>query len=1130
MARPTDWDKVGLGSDPTPGDPGRIDEVIASVRALGKVARDVDDGLAAVLETAGPNAFVGKTAEALREKISGRLRGFVQSLAEAFEWTVTALSDYNTTLRDQQWRADNALAQARNLAEDDPARQGFTDTAKQAGTAVSHAASAASNKIVEAYEHIKQPVSGCQEFWEIFKWLAIALILPALVFGGPIALVALGVNMVLFIKTAVDFAQGKASALEFFLSALGILAPTTRAVPIFQLIKAGAQLTWNGLKAGAFAAFKFFGNTFKGIISHPFVLFPGLHDMVALSGSWVKGAGLWVRAGIKDLPAFMSATLSKGGLFIVGGVKGIGNVVAGVPGFVAKFGSSTFAFLQRELGGNRWLRLFLPAEADELHLGVWQATKLAVWDRGVLGKHIFGLPRPHPVLPEQHVDTHQIRLAELRTGDLAVPPRLQTPRLGGLDGLGRLSLTPPSMHINTSFGDSVHLSGDAVRNLDALLLSPMDTMSKVRLEGWADRAANPVLSSVDHITGISSAVHLQPPAVPHLAANPALSSTVHALDLPNLHANSLTTGANRLDVPSLHLNAPANGVHHLDVPHLQAPHLDTPSLGSAGALHAATPPAPVHALDGLGSAAVTPPALHLMNGSPVSALNGAGARIADHTSLAINAQHVSMNLGTDVGSIVRHADAPPVHVEAPAVNALATPPAVAHVAPPATPTVSHLATGAPPAPVAHLATGTPPAPVAHLVTSAPPAPVTQLATGAPPAPVAHLATTTPTPVTHLVSTPATAAHTVDGAAHVAAGPPPVHVDLAEVDGIPGIGTGHLETVAHTAAANPAPIREMPPPAAHTANPATVHPGNTSPAHSAGAPKVDDLVVAVPMAAAPKLGERTPPPPPVHPAYDAGTNTVHGAANGGIDPVGATAVAGLVQSQLGARALRSGTGLDDAVHGAGSPGKPVSVPAAGLEAAWRRDSERIGELFGGPGDPLRTKKIETWAAYTRARNELGRVERAWQDLLERPGGSSGGPSAVQVRAERTYAAALSRIDRIARDLQSLGIDPVTMDLRIAELTAESVKLRPRLLGGGPVHSRPVAEPYDPHVTLHNADGSPSDLRVDIHYAGDGSERLRVVDAGTCRSRGTRPPRTATAVSRSPTCSGAGSSAGTTAAAT
>ena len=491
MPRPTDWDKVGLGADPTPGDPARIDEVITSLRNLGTVAREVDTALAAVLDTAGPEAFAGKTAEALREKISGRLRGFVQSLAEAFEWSTTALTTYVAVMRDEQWRADQALTQARGMTDDDPGRQALTDTARTAGENQRTAADSASSRIVEAYQNIKQPVSGCEEFWEIFKWIAIALILPALVFGGPIALVAIGVNLALFIKTAVDFAHGNATALEFFLSALGILAPTTRAVPIFQLIAAGAKFAWNGLKAGAFAVFKFFGNAFRGIISHPFVIFPGLHDIATVAGTWIRNGALWLRNGITDLPALTGIALSKTGLFIVNGVKGIQAFATGIPSMVAKFGSSTWQFLKTEFGGNRWLRLFLPAEADELHLGVWKAMKLAVVDRGIMGNHLYGLPRPHVFVPESGGGGVHLDLNDIRTGNLAVPPRIEHVNVGAFEGPGRITPTPPTLQLHSTIGDGFHFSADAVRTIDTIMLSPVDTLSRLRLEGLTGGA--PVL-------------------------------------------------------------------------------------------------------------------------------------------------------------------------------------------------------------------------------------------------------------------------------------------------------------------------------------------------------------------------------------------------------------------------------------------------------------------------------------------------------------------------------------------------------------------------------------------------------------------------------------------------------------
>ena len=64
-------------------------------------------------------------------------------------------------------------------------------------------------------------------------------------FGGIV-----GVNRQLDGATAREIAANSYEAViapSFDQSALGILAPTTRAVPIFQLIKTGAQLAWNGM-------------------------------------------------------------------------------------------------------------------------------------------------------------------------------------------------------------------------------------------------------------------------------------------------------------------------------------------------------------------------------------------------------------------------------------------------------------------------------------------------------------------------------------------------------------------------------------------------------------------------------------------------------------------------------------------------------------------------------------------------------------------------------------------------------------------------------------------------------------------------------------------------------------------
>ncbi|MEV0565938.1 hypothetical protein [Dactylosporangium sp. NPDC050588] len=1175
MPRPTDWDKVGLGGDPTPGDPARIDEVIASLRSLGTVAREVDTALAAVLDTAGPEAFAGKTAEALREKISGRLRGFVQSLAEAFEWSATALTTYVAVMRDEQWRADQALTQARGMAEDDPGRPALTDTARTAGEHQSAAADTASNRIVEAYQNIKQPVSGCEEFWEIFKWIAIALILPALVFGGPIALVAIGVNLALFIKTAVDFAHGNATALEFFLSALGILAPTTRAVPIFQIIAAGAKFAWNGLKAGAFAVFKFFGNAFRGIISHPFVIFPGLHDIATVAGTWIRNGALWLRTGITDLPALTGIALSKAGLFVVNGVRGIQAFATSVPSMVAKFGASTWTFLKTEFGGNRWLRLFLPAEADELHLGVWKATKLAVFDRGVLGHHLYGLPRPHVFLPESGGGGVHLDLNDVRTGNLTVPPRIETVNVGSFEGIGRITPTPPAMQLHSTIGDGFHFSGDAVRSIDAIMLSPMDTLTRVRVEGMS--IGMPPLHTFDPGTGVSAGVHLQPvspaqhagvggnlhlPAVSavtapppssllggiHLGETGSMTGAVHLTPPGAVTHNAVPPAsvlANAVPPPAglTHAGAtpvlatavpPPAGLTHAGVSPVLANAAPPPAviangvpapggfthagpapvaLGDAitpGALTHATPAPSVHnglhlgpppsahagAMDLLAQHPGAAPTAHTLIGTPGGAVNGAGARIGDHTGLAIGAQHVSQ----DLGALSRGLDTPPVsQLVVTRLDGVS-----AHPGAPAT-TPAHLA-GSPPG--SNGAAGLHPTP-AHVAGSPP---------GLNGAVGLH-----PTPA-HVAGSPPNGNGTLHAAPHNGdlvvphtpvrhgADPSALHAPPRHDPGAPAIhGPHHAGTptvhVPAGASGSPAHLAgvQPPPPVAQLAvdvralsgadntvrTGAGVDPG---PGGRAGA-GVDlgpggRAGTGVDLGPGGRAGSDIDPGPATPPGG--------GAADAGVDLVTVTLALGLLQTQISRGAPHAGGA---AVRDAGiTPPPPASSArptAAQLDAAWQHDSNRIAGLFGAMDDPLRRQRLDTWGQYTGARNELGRVEALWNDIQARPGQSSSGPGVAHVHAGNAHQAALMRVERLETELRGLGVNPAAMDARISELTARSLRDRPRLLGGGGNLSRIVNDlwagaPIDGHVVLRGADGGGIGLRIDEHVDAAGAAQLRLID--------------------------------------
>ncbi|WP_033340945.1 hypothetical protein [Catenuloplanes japonicus] len=954
MPRPTDWNVLGLGGDPTAGDPARIDEVVTSIRNLGQTAREVDNGLAAVLEKNGEDAFVGATADALREKISGRLRGFVQSIAEAFEWSSAALNTYVGVMRDEQWRADNALNQARGLPDGDAQKDSLKATAKAAGEAQSRAATTATAEIRRAYNNIKQPVDACEEFWEIFKWIAIALILPALIFGGPVALLAIGVNLVLFIKTAVDFANGKASALEFFLSALGILAPTTRAVPVFQLIKAGAQATWKGIQKGAFAVFQFFKNGFRQVISHPFVLFPGLRDLVHVSGSWVKGGGLWVRGGLGQLPALAGTFVSKAGLTVVNGIKGIPAFAATIPPAMRSFGSSTVTFLNREFGGNRWLRLFLPAEADELYMGVWKATRLAVVDRGFQGKHIFGLPKPHVFLPEQSVDPVSLRMTELRSGGLAAPSHLSMPQLGSLDRLG--SFDPPSLNVFTAFGDSFTYSGDAVRGFDALVDSPVGNLSQLRIGEWADRGGSS-LAGTDRALGVSSTVHIPSTSFRglDLATGPAVSHSFTAPTGVGAHLTDFTgsaVGAQHIsmDLGSStikQLTAPpplgVTAIHAAPAPVVHATGtadnlVDLGSFSTAGKLAGPSPSAQFHALDLVKGADTT--SAHALG----SISTPTAGRIADATSGVAGAQHVALDLGA---ATVRQAPAP--SASTPAVTA------TGHTGPLSTVddlTSTGVRAAPSPSPVTRTTSGPPPTVQSMIVSPG------GMTTHAGPPPTAL--TQAPPP----------------SAALVQAGPPPASVHQLVVSG----------PVTHSPA-GPAPV-----------------------AHSSAVPSNDLGVV--------RSGQR---------------------------PTGAE-----------------------------------------LDAAWRRDSDLRADLFGKADDPSRQHKLETWAGYEKARGDLGRLEGEWNALRDRVGESSKGPGPYEIAVGKAYDAAVLRVDRIERDLHKLGINPSSMDARLTRITMDSLKERPRLLGGGGNTSKVAAEA--PAVTVQLAD---TGRRVEVTGT-DGAVTLRVVD--------------------------------------
>ncbi|MGW2958775.1 hypothetical protein ACWDGI_09825 [Streptomyces sp. NPDC001220] len=552
MPRPTDWNAIGLDSDPTPGDPDQIRTLSTELNHLGSEARRISTAIDAVMNTAGDSVFVGEAANALRDKVNDRLRGHVEDVAQSFETAATALSTWADKLVELQSRADGALNSGRGLSEDDSNRETYASTARQAGTEHGEGASAAAGSI-SGVSNIQLPISKCQLFWEAFQWLAIILIVPALIFGGPIALLALGVNLTLFIKTIVDFANGDASFLDLFLAGLGILAPTTKALPIFQIIK-GVTTTafakgFANIARGTFQALRnLFTNGFR-----PTTLLLGLKDLVKLGSTWVYKGGLWVLDGIHNLPGIIGRGINTAGLTVVQGLKGIPGFVRGLPETFSRGWQATKTWVGQEFGGTKWLRIFLPVDAAEIgEYGFARALRISLFDRGVLGQHVFGAPITSsigrtissvPVDPrtvDALVDMPRIQLNEVRFGAGS-----------GQSSIRNLDLNLPSTHLDVTstlrppslnLGDvgAIAHRGNfgvhAARTVDALVDMPHVQLGNVHVENFgALGGRSDVGVSVGATPTVTTASGL------HLPASAGVPGATHGLT--NTPVTGVTGGA-----------------------------------------------------------------------------------------------------------------------------------------------------------------------------------------------------------------------------------------------------------------------------------------------------------------------------------------------------------------------------------------------------------------------------------------------------------------------------------------------------------------------------------------------------------------------------------------------------------
>ncbi|GAB3939842.1 hypothetical protein GCM10029976_056730 [Kribbella albertanoniae] len=598
MPRPGDWDAIGLGGDPTPGEPETIGQLADVLQKVGGKAREIMTAVDSVMNKNDDSVFVGATADALRGKVDGRLRGHVEDVANAFETAATALREWRTAVEGYQRTADAALAAGRGLKEDDPERDRQKGVAEQAGRDQSSAASGYAGRI-NGVSNIQLPISDCEAFWEAFKWLAIILIIPALIFGGPIALIALGVNLALFIKTIVDVAKGDASFLDLFLAGLGLIAPTTKALPIFSIIK--------GVAGGIAAGVKGIANTFRNIFSKNFLMsgLTGLRGLGSLVNLSIRETGLFVIKNLRNFPVNAASFVNNFGTISLGaftklrltftaGLSAVGNGIGAIGRGIGALWTGTGKFISAHFGNLQWTRIFLPVAADDIRafqaLGMsnWasftQALKVGVVGRGVFAQNVFGMPT----------------MAAIGRGISAAP--IPTGNLGFADNLksffNQMMEPPklvPAVHIN-NFGlatDSGFGAGKAFTAIDEIHLAPMNTTPPTNVGisvvnpptvTTSSGLHIPVTSNVGNVSTNVGSLHVGTPSM----GNVGSVST----NIPAMHAGTPSVGGVgnlSTNIPAMHAGTPSvngvNGIEGLVQGMPNANHVALPALPANGVVH-----------------------------------------------------------------------------------------------------------------------------------------------------------------------------------------------------------------------------------------------------------------------------------------------------------------------------------------------------------------------------------------------------------------------------------------------------------------------------------------------------------------------------------------------------------------
>ncbi|MFF7728682.1 hypothetical protein [Streptomyces sp. NPDC008001] len=1041
--RPGDWSAVGLGGDPVPGDPAVINRLADAMHRLAETAGTIHDGLNALQQTSGEGQrFIGKTADALRGKVDEHLNKFAGSVRESFLMAETALRTYATAVGDAQTAAGQALTAAQGLAQDDPQRKTLTERVSTARGALATAVTQLTHQLHEAGERMQQPTSACETFWKVFEIFTIIFSVLAIFTGGILGIIAWAMNAVQFVKTAVDFSQGKATGLQLGLAFLGMLFPSTKGIGgTLKAIGKGIMASGKGFltQVGRIALMTGTSRLVVAPLLLASKLGGGLRGFLPMLWSGVKGLG---RAGLEDWAkitgglnsgwakagAYGAVTLQRLGRFMVAALVPLNFTEIGVLGFR---GAAALAFGDRVLGIPQYSLRQMMARAGDLEYLMKAGAPAAgagrgAWSAGRAGEHLgaapFGGLRFGPGFGS--VSTDLFHLSLTRT------PALDFTQLG-FAKLGDVLMSHPgaATHSGTGAAPGLH----AVSGLATPPMPGNFTLGKAGLAVPASAAGDSAITSLTHLDASLGQVRLDSNLL--LPADTALGVVEGARHPSGL---SLVTDA---PVTGHGIEAPGGLAHPVGV-------LDDSNVIARSAIG--------HAED---LADLKLPELMALQQGDVTVrsitADGISLRIGRETDVTVNAQSLTSLAGGSHGGVPHVAP----NAAAPHTGGL--------------PGTAGLPEGAAVSPAAH--TATPHGGPAGALPAQPVAPVTTHVASPPhgttAAPAAHGGTHAPS-ASSLKDTAPQVPHTVRDAGV----PAPVSAANSREQALALLkGDDSRPRGAGLSASANAPAGGVSSRSALDAagvSPSRVdtqaldlvaRPGRS--ADAAGAP--------LPVQAAPQ----PPAPRPVHPVTASESAVPRGRTDTPASP--------------GDLRQPSPSPSPSAHPSPLGPPAPVPAHVEGHAAATVRNQLRlsIGHVItGGAADGATAElRMQRYVAYEHSLAELRAAQRdAGAGAPKTPGaGPSSRPTGVRSAAETRLDAALAEVKDARKALREIGVDPDVMLNEVRSLNVRTVLGHGGVPGGAerPDLSRVLddeaadaATPSAEHVSDDPAEGPLDDLTV------------------------------------------------------